>query len=171
VVRRPAFVFLAIALTVALALAAVPPAVAGPPNPGVLVPGKSLGGLRLGASEAQVEAAWGRAYGRCTSCRHTTWYFNFFAFQPRGAGVEFQGGRAVALFTIHQPLGWSTTSGLSLGEPVWRVRALYPRLGRRKCNGYDALVLRRAATVTSFYILEERLWAFGLSRRGVQICR
>jgi hypothetical protein len=155
----------------ALALAVVAPAAAAPPNPGVLVPGKSLGGVRLGATGAQVEAAWGRAYGRCTNCRHTTWYFNFFAFQPRGAGIEFRGGRAVALYTIHQPLGWSTPSGLSLGEPVSRVRALYPRLSRRVCDGYDALILRREDTVSSFYVLDERLWGFGLSRRGLPICR
>ncbi len=137
----------------------------------MLVPGTSLGGLRLGATKAQVEGAWGRAYGRCTGCRHETWYFNYFAFQPRGTGVEFRDGRAVALFTIYQPPGWRTSTALSLGAPVERVRALYGGLDRGDCEGYYALTLARAGTITAFYILDERLWAFGLSHRGVPVCR
>jgi len=39
------------------------------------------------------------------------------------------------------------------------------------CDGYDALILRREDTVSSFYVLDERLWGFGLSRRGLPICR
>ena len=109
------------------------------------MPGESLGGLRLGATKAQVERAWGRAYGRCTSCPQETWYFNYFAFQPRGAGVEFRDGRAVAIFTLYQPAGWQTTRGLALGEPESRVRALYPKLARRDCGDYDAFVSRRGA--------------------------
>ena len=146
-------------------------AAAAPPTAGVLVPGESLGGLRLGATKAQVERAWGRAYGRCTSCTEETWYFNYFAFQPRGAGVEFRDGRAAAIFTLYQPAGWQTTRGLSLGEPESRVRALYPKLARRDCGDYDAFVQRRGDTVSALYVLDDRLWAFGLSRRGIPICR
>jgi hypothetical protein len=154
-----------------LLVAAVAPAQAAPPTTGILVPGASLGGLRLGATEAQVERAWGRAYGRCSNCRHETWYFNYFAFQPRGAGVEFRDGRAVAVFTIYQPFGWQTKEGLALGEPRTRIHGVYRRLDRRDCGDYYALVQRRGSTLTVFYVLEERLWAFALSRSDVAVCR
>ena len=156
--------------TAILALA-VAPAAAAPPTAGVLVPGSSLGGLRLGATKAQVESAWGRAYGVCSNCPRETWYFNYFAFQPRGVGVELQRGRAVALFTIHSPTGWRTQQGLTLGAGVAEVRGLYGALTRFDCDGYYALVLERAGTRTAFYVLRERLWAFGLIRAHVPVCR
>ncbi|MGI9111733.1 MAG: hypothetical protein ACR2GT_06010 [Gaiellaceae bacterium] len=161
------------ALLIATAILAlnVAPAAAAPPTAGVLVPGSSLGGLRLDTTTAQVEAAWGRAYGICGTCLHATWYFNYFAFQPRGVGVEFRGGRAVALFTLHSPPGWRTQGGLALGAPVSEVRRRSAAATRIECDGYYALVLRRTATVTAFYVLRERLWAFGLSRPGVPLCR
>ena len=126
---------------------------------------------RLGATKAEVERRWGRAYGICRGCATETWYFNYFAFQPRGAGVEFRDGRAAAIFTLYQPAGWQTTRGLALGEPESRVRTLYPQLVRRDCGDYDVFVSRRGPTVTALYVLDDRLWAFGLSRRGVPLCR
>jgi len=153
-----------------LALAA-PAAAAAPPSTGLLVPGRSLGGLALGATEAQVEAAWGRAYGRCRSCARETWYFNYFAFQPRGAGVEFRRGRVAAIFTLYEPTGWRTRVGLELGDPVARVTSTYGSLTRTECGGYYALVLPRRGAVTAFYVLDGRLWAFGLSRPALPICR
>ena len=94
--------------TVAAVLVLAAPAAAAPPGAGVLVPGRSLGGIELGATKAEVERRWGRAYGVCRGCARETWYFNYYAFQPRGTGVEWRNGRAVALFTIYQPLGWRT---------------------------------------------------------------
>ena len=159
-------------LLLAVALALPSPAAAAPPTAGVLVPGASLGGLRLGATEPQVERAWGRAYGRCTRCEPETWYFNYFAFQPRGAGVEFRNGRAVAIFTIYQPAGWQTAGGgLTLGDPVSRVSEVYPTSQRRDCGDYYALVLPRGNTVTAFYVLEDRLWGFGFMRSAIPLCR
>jgi hypothetical protein len=150
---------------------ATPAAAAAPPSTGLLVPGKSLGGLALGATEAQVEAAWGRAYGRCRNCTRETWYFNYFAFQPRGAGVEFQRGRVAAIFTLYEPTGWRTRVGLELGDPVARVTSTYGSLTRTECGGYYALVLPRRGAVTAFYVLDGRLWAFGLSGPALPICR
>ena len=120
---------------ISILVLAVGPAAAAPPTAGEVVPGASLGGLRLGATKAQVERAWGRAYGICTNCPKETWYFNYFAFEPEGVGVELRGGRAAALFTLHSPAGWRTKRG---------ARA------RRRCRGgarhvrrADALRLRR----------------------------
>jgi hypothetical protein len=158
--------------TVALAaLTLVPAAAAAPPGAGVLVPGRSLGGIELGAGKAQVEARWGRAYGVCRSCEHETWYFNLYAFQPRGAGVEYRANRVAAIFTLYQPLGWHTRKGLKLGDPQARVTQLYGPLVRRRCAGYEALELPGRRATTAFYVLDDRLWAFGLSRPGVGLCR
>lgn len=159
---------LALALA-ALALAA--PAAAAPPSTGVLVPGRSLGGLELGATKAEVERRWGRAYGVCRGCARETWYFNYYAFQPRGTGVEFRDGRVAALFTLYQPHGWRTTKGLRLGDSVARVTAVYGALVRRECGHYAVLELPGRTATTAFYVLDDRLWAFGLSRPGLALCR
>jgi hypothetical protein len=157
------------AIAAALALSA--PAVAAPPQAGLLVPGKNLGGLGLGATQKEVERAWGRAYGVCTGCRRETWYFNYFAFQPRGAGVEFRNGRTSAIFTVHSPAGWHTARNLALGDPVAEITAAYGALTRLECGNYYALLLPHAGSLTVFYVLNARLWAFGLTRSGVPVCR
>jgi hypothetical protein len=141
------------------------------PEPGTLVPGESLGGLRLGATSARVTAAWGPSHGVCRSCRRTTWYFTYRAFEPQGAGVELRRGRVSALFTLWQPPGWRTPQGLRLGDDASRVTALYGPLPRVRCAGYDALTLRRGRTLTAFYVLRDELWGFGLARAGARPCR
>lgn len=158
----------AIAIVVA---ASALPAAAAPPGAGVLVPGRSLGGLRLGATKPAVEASWGRAYGICRGCERETWYFNYYAFQPRGAAVEWRQDKAIAVFTIYQPLGWRTGKGLELGDPVQQLTALYGPLPRVDCKGYSAFTIRGRRVTTAFYVLRDRLWAFGLSRPGVPLCR
>jgi hypothetical protein len=60
---------------------------------GVLVPGETLGGVRIGMTKAEVGANWGDRRGVCRECRRTTWYFNYRPFQPQGAGVVFERGR------------------------------------------------------------------------------
>jgi hypothetical protein len=154
-----------------LALVICSPGTAAPPGAGILVPGRSLGGLELGVTKAEVERAWGRAYGVCRSCRRETWYFNYYAFEPRGAGVELERGRVTAVFTIYSPGGWRTTRGLSLGDSATRVRSFYGPLARVACRGYEALLLRRRAATTAFYVLDDRLWGFGLLRPDVPVCR
>lgn len=153
-----------------LALCAAP-AAAAPPATGLLVPGTSLGGLALGDAKTEVEAAWGRAYGRCRGCPRETWYFNYFAFQPRGAAVEFRRGRVAAIYTLYQPIGWRTRAGLELGDPVARVTSTFAGLTRTQCGGYHALLLPRRGAVTAFYVLDRRLWAFGLLAAGTPVCR
>jgi hypothetical protein len=160
-----------LAAVTAAALVLAAPAASAPPANGVLVPGRSLGGIELGATKAEVERRWGHAYGVCRSCPRQTWYFNYFAFRPDGAGIEFRGDRVAAVFTLYQPHGWRTTKGLSLGAPAARVTAEYGALIRRECGGYSALVLPGRGVTTAFYVLDDRLWAFGLARPGVPLCR
>jgi hypothetical protein len=160
-----------LAATIAAALALATPAAAAPPGAGLLVPGRSLGGIELGATKADVERRWGRAYGACRGCSEETWYFNYYAFQPRGAGVAFRGGRVVAVFTLYQPGGWRTARGLVLGDSATRVTTMYGALVRHECGRYAALVLPSRGARTVFYVLDDRLWAFGLARPGLPLCR
>jgi hypothetical protein len=146
-------------------------AAAAPPTGGSVTPGSSLGGLRLGATKAQVERRWGRAYGICTRCPRETWYFNYYAFQPAAIGVEFEAGRVVALYTLYSPPGWRTSSGLVLGGRIAEVRTRHAGVTRTSCDGYFALVLRRSGSLTVFYGLGDRLWAFALQGRDQPVCR
>jgi hypothetical protein len=159
---------LALALAAAGALATA--AAAKPPPAGVLLPGRSLGGLRLDMTPAQVRAAWGSDFGRCRSCPRTTWYYNYASFRPKGAGVEFRAGRVAAVFTLWAPASWHTPGRLRIGDPAARVTGLYGALPQVRCGGYDALTMH-GRTTTSFYIREDKVWGFGLSRAGVPVCR
>ena len=163
-VRRVAVIAVAAAFVAA-------PAAAAPPQGGTFEPGTRLGGLRLGATTAQVERRWGKRHGICRNCRHPTWYFNYEPFTPQGVGVEFRRGRAVALFTMWSPPEWRTRGGLAIGDPAADVRAQHPRVRRRDCRGYRALWTRAGNTLSIFYISEQKLWGFGLSRPGVPVCR
>ena len=153
----------------ALAFAVVP-AAAKPPPAGVLVPGKSLGTLRLGMTGADVRARWGASFGRCRSCVRVTWYYTYAPFHPQGAGVEFRAGRVAAIFTIWSPAAWHTPTGLRIGDAAARVTQLYGALPRVRCGRYDALTIP-GSTTTAFYLREEKVWGFGLSRAGVPVCR
>jgi hypothetical protein len=156
------------AAAAALVLAA--PAAAALPREGVLVPGRSLGGVRLGMPMKTVIARWGRSFGVCRGCRSTTWYYTYARFQPQGVGVSFRDGRVDALFTLWQPPGWRTSLGVLLGDDAAQVTAAYGPLDRRRCDGYSTLVLRTRTGVTEFYVVGERLWGFGVSR-APQPCR
>jgi hypothetical protein len=154
----------AVAAATAAVLALATGAAASPPRAGIVVPGTSLGGIRLGTTTAAVARRWGRRFGICRGCRETTWYFNYAAFQPVGAGVSFRDGRVDALFTLWSPPGWRTTKGLVVGDDVTRITVLYGALDRRDCADYYTLVLPGRGAVTEFYVVDERLWGFGLSR-------
>jgi hypothetical protein len=150
-------------LLAALAALALPPG-------GVLVPGRSLGGLRIGMTPAQVRTAWGAGFGRCRNCPHPTWYYNYAAFHPQGAGVEFRSGHVAAVFTLWAPAGWHTTKRLTIGDPRSRVTELYGALTVTHCGPYDAITIPGRVT-TAIYIRDDVVYGFGLSRAGVPVCR
>jgi hypothetical protein len=139
---------------------------AAPPRTGILVPGLSLGGVRLGDTQDAVRARWG-VHGVCTGCARPTWYFTYRPFTQQGVGVEFRGGRVVALYTLWQPVGWRTASGVALGMPKWRL----PQLTPQQCRGYLALSNRTRGAVTAYYVLGGRIWGFALLRPGEPVCR
>jgi hypothetical protein len=159
-------------LLVAGGLTAIP-ATAAPPRSGLVAAGKSFGGLQLGATRAQVRAAWGRSFGSCRGCDSPTWYFNYRRFSPHGAGVSFRDGRAVAFFTLWAPRGWRTDRGLRIGDDGTRLFILYRLLVRVPCgtSPYFVYTLRTRDAQTAFYVRDQKLWGFGLSRRDVSPCR
>jgi hypothetical protein len=141
------------------------------PQPGILVPGKSLGGIRLGASRSQVEQAWGRFHGSCRGCARPTWYFTYARFDRHGAAVEFRNGRVDAVWTLWQPSGWRTSKGLVLGSAASQITTSYGALPRRRCRTYDAYTQTRGRTLTAFYVVSDVLWGFGLMRPQAPVCR
>jgi hypothetical protein len=152
-------------------LLAVAEAAAAPPSAGVLVPGRSLGGLRLGAAPAQVTRTWGGDYGICRNCSVLTWYFNIVPFQPEGAAVELARGHVSAVYTIWKPGAWHDRRNLHLGESAARITELYGPLATQNCGGYSALTLPSARSQTVFYVLDGKLWGFGLFGRTAPVCR
>jgi hypothetical protein len=58
-----------------------------------------------------------------------------------------------------------------LGDSVARITSVYGALVRRECGGYAVLVLPGRNATTAFYVLEDQLWAFGLFRPGLPLCR
>ena len=142
-----------------------------PPQRGVLVPGRSLGGLRLGATQEQVRAVWGSSFGRCRDCLRPTWYYTFRRFQPQGVGVQFRRGRAEAIFTLWSPKGWRTTKGLKIDDDVSRVTELYGPLARMQCAGYYALIVPSRGGVNAIYVGGDRVFGLGLLSFRVPLCR
>jgi hypothetical protein len=141
------------------------------PQHGVLAPGRSLGGVRLGDTAAAVAKRWGPRFGTCRGCPEPTRYFTYKQFEPQGAGAVFRRGRAVALFTLWSPPGWRTTKGLVVGDGEARVTEVYGALQRTTCIGYDALTLRSRGTITAIYLTDEIVYGFGLLRAFEPVCR
>jgi hypothetical protein len=157
--------------TTLIALALAVPAAAGLPKAGVLVPGRSLGGLRLGESPRAVRAALGTFYGTCRGCPHRTWYFTYGAFDKHGLAVELTHGRVSGAYTLWRPAGWHAPHKLGFGSSVLAVHQLIGAARTVICNGYEALVRDSAHASTAYYLFTGRLWGFGLFRRGASPCR
>ena len=157
--------------TVVTALVLAAQAAAGLPKTGVLEPGRSLGGIRLGESQRAVRAALGSFYGACRGCPRQTWYFTYHAFDKRGLAVEFTRGRVSGLYTLWQPKGWHARHELGFGSTPLAVHALVGSTRTVVCRGYDALVQDSAHARSVYYLFGGRLWGFGLFRRGASPCR
>jgi hypothetical protein len=166
-------------LTLALALALTLPATAAPATPvtqaavparGVLAPGKSLGGVKLGDTRATVRARWGGRYELCRVCGPTTWLYTSSA-RRTGAAVSFRNSRVTAVFTLGAPSGWRTTQGLRLGDATTHAMSLYKGFAWSGCIGYGALSLRGRGVVTSIYTYGESVYGFALTRPSEPVCQ
>jgi hypothetical protein len=141
------------------------------PHAGVLVPGTSLGGLRIGATPTDVRLAWGTDFGACIGCPQTTWYYTLLPFKPQGAGVTFQNGRVASIFTLWSPANWRTSKGLRTGESAARITSVYGPLQIQNCGTYSAYVLRGGRITTTFYAYKDKVWGFGLNSPAAPVCR
>jgi len=139
------------------------------PQHGVLVPGRSLGGVRLGMAHAQVQRLWGTEFGRCRGCARQTWYFNYEKFHPQGAAVRFRHGRVDAVWTLGKPAGWHVGK-LELGAPSAAIAGRWGALVNVPCGSYEARILTHNRVTTVFYVYADQLWAFGLNRPGGSPC-
>jgi hypothetical protein len=152
-----------------LALATAATASAALPLHGRLVPGRSLGGVRLGEPAARVKAALG-FHGVCRSCNRTTWYFTYKPFDRHGLAVQLDAGRVSGIWTLWQPDGWTAPGGLQLGSFGGAVKPAGETLVPRPCTGYQALVSDSGAQ-TVYYLFGGKLWGFGLFAGGEDPCR
>ena len=157
-------------LVAALGLGGAMAAAGEDPAGGEFVPGRSLAGVELGMTRAEVLATWGTRHGVCRDCASETWYFNEQPFQPQGKGVVFERGRVVHAFTLWQPVGWVTPEGLELGAPAGEIGATYGELDERACRRYSALVRAEEDARSAFYAYEDEVWGFGLVRPGRSPC-
>jgi hypothetical protein len=141
------------------------------PKVGVLVPGRSLGGVRLGESPRAVRSALGTVYGTCRGCPRRTWYFTYAPFDKHGLAVEFTGGRVSGLYTLWRPVGWHASHKLRFGSSALAVHRLAGASRTVVCHGYEALVRDSAHASTAYYLVNGRLWGFGLFRPDASPCR
>jgi hypothetical protein len=151
----------------ALAVAA---AIGSLPHAALFVPGRSLGGVQLGEPAKQVRAALG-AHGTCENCATPTWYFNYRKFTQPGLAVEFSRGRVAAVYTVWRPAGWHTRSGLVLGAVEGQVTKLAGPLLPMECLNYSALVRDTGAARSAYYVVDGKLWGFGLMPARTSPCR
>jgi len=140
------------------------------PQHGVLVPGRSLGGVRLGMTPTHVRTNWGTRYGHCRGCTEETWFYNYRAFRPEGAAVRFRRGHVDAVWTLWQPPGWRTRGGLQLGQNALEVNVRYGALVSIPCGSYRALIQTKEGVTTVFYVYGQKLWGFGLIAAGASPC-
>ena len=141
------------------------------PTRGVLAPGKSLGGIELGDTSAEVKRRWGARYALCGVCKRATWMYTYRTGRLSGVAVSFRNGRVIAIFTLGAPNGWRTPQGLTLGDPTRVAMDLYTEMGWSRCIGYGALTMRRPGVVTSIYTFGESVYGFALTRPSEPVCQ
>lgn len=145
-------------------------AIAALPRNGVFLPGRSLGGIRLGESTSAVRAALG-SHGVCLGCATSTWYFNYKPFNQRGLAVEFTRDQVSAVYTLWQPTGWRAAEGLELGVVEAQLTTSTGALVNVVCPGYDARVADGPQARSVYYVVQGKLWGFGLLRAHANPCR
>jgi hypothetical protein len=140
-----------------------PALIAALPASLILAHGRSLAGVRLGESSAQVRAHLGTDYGVCRGCATTTWYFTYRRFDDKGLAVELTEGRVSAVYTLWQPPAADVSHKITIGAPQERVGPAITV----SCSGYTALVKGTAV----YLVVDGKVWGLGLFRRGSSPCR
>lgn len=164
--------------------ALAPAALAATPSPRsyLIVPGSSIGGVKIGQSFASGKAAWGARRGRCTEDRSLSFSQCFYrpgnarnksrgeasfgAFEDRIGQIEIGAplnGRGENVYT--GPLmRFKTSKRIGLGSAIRAFRRSYPRA--TKARGSTAWEIRVRGAVTSFDFYKGRIAYVRTTRRG-----
>jgi hypothetical protein len=137
------------------------------PVNGVLVPGKSLGGIRLGDTGGKVLTMWGRDFTMLPG-QPMTWLYMTPTGDPYGAGVSFRDGKVIAIFTLGQIKGWRRSDGLRTGQIYGKFND--PAGKTTACVGYGAMSTRTGDAVTSILMNGQSIYGFALTRPRVPVC-
>jgi hypothetical protein len=141
------------------------------PIRGVIVPGVSFAGIKLGDTEQRVRALWGSNFDTCGYCKDTTWLYEYRGGEPLGAAVRFEKNKLVAVFSLGSPAGWRTDKGLYMGDPIANVYQYYSSTGTTRCIGFDAITAKTGKSVTAFYSAAGVIYGFAMVIPGMTVCQ
>jgi hypothetical protein len=164
----------AFVLSAALALfshAAFHPAGGHLPVKGIVIPGVSLAGIKVGDTEQRVRKVWGSNYVTCKYCSDPTWLYEYQLGEPLGTAARFENGKVVAVFTLGSPAGWRTNRGLYIGDPISNVYTIFSRTGTTRCIGFDAVTIRQGNVVTAIYSSAGVVYGFALVTPTMTVCQ
>jgi hypothetical protein len=140
------------------------------PSKGKVVPGRTIAGVGLADTMTTVLHKWGRNYRVCTYCKKPTWFYMYPTGEPLGAGVKFDKGKVVSVFTLGSPAGWGV-KGVMMGDPVSNVYNLFGNTGSVSCIGYDALTVKVGTGTMSFYTTGGTIYGFALTGPTEPACQ
>ncbi|HEY3921976.1 MAG TPA: hypothetical protein VGL76_07660 [Gaiellaceae bacterium] len=135
------------------------------PENGVLVAGKSLGGVELGDTTSNVIAKWGRHFSILPGSPTTWLYVND---DGSGAAVSFRGDIVTGVFTLGMPDGWHTSNGVRVGTIFDKFNDMSG--STTACSGYGAVSTRSGQAVTSILTIGNSVYGFALTRPSEPIC-
>ena len=141
------------------------------PIRGVVIPGVSLAGVKIGDTEQRVRRLWGGNYVTCKYCSDPTWLYEYQNGEPLGAAARFQKGKVVAVFSLGSPSGWRTNKGLYIGDPISSVYQYFPNTGTTRCIGFDAITSRTGKVVTAVYSSAGVVYGFALVTPWMTVCQ
>lgn len=150
------------------------------PTVGILVPGVSLAGIKLGMTEKQVGKILGENPVLCTVaisklCAEPVFLYEYTHGEPLGVGVKFhafEGNELVsAVFTLGTIQGWHTKEGLKMGDPVSNIYNFYSTPINTNCIGFAALSAKSGKVTTSFYTADGIVSGFALTQPPEGVCQ
>jgi hypothetical protein len=141
------------------------------PARGLVIPGVSLAGVKIGDSMQQVRKVWGTSYQTCKYCNDPTWLYEYKGSEPLGAAVRFENGKVVAVFSLGSPAGWRTNKGLYMGDPIQNVYEHYPQTGTTRCIGFDAITVKTGRYITAFYSAAGVIYGFAIVVPSMTVCQ
>jgi hypothetical protein len=119
-----------------------------------------------------VRALWGSHFTHC--CSPGTWFYVYPPpSDPVGAAVEFRNGRVVAVYTLGEPAGWHTETGIRVGQIIDNPTAAKGTSTSKyvACAGYGAKSTRSASgAVTSLLTQGASVYGFALTAPSVSPC-